>query len=351
MTTTESLSSDSVPSQLIENYVMRYAGYAKKKPDGVINAGCPTCKEDNGKYWGKRARLYYIPNQEGGFIYCHNCGRSWKPLDWMSEVSGKSKEDIKTESEDYDYIFLDNSIPSFQQAPKREFPELPRNSIKLTDSSQVAFYGTNNIVQYAINEIKRRRLDTAVNKCDLYISLDDDVHQNRLCIPFIDTNNKIVYYQTRALFSEDEKDGKYLGKYGSEKGVFGLNNVKGTNPKMFVTEGPIDSMFIRNGVAMAGLSMTTTQSEMINSFIGRELIWIIDNQFDNIDVIKDYEKLIKRGEIMFMWGEEFKGFKDVNEYCVTHKLDEFPQELIMKNVLSGAKAMLALKERIKECRK
>lgn len=349
-TNSQSLSSKLVPVQLIEQYVMRYAGYAKRKQDGVIYAGCPVCKEDNGKYWGKRARLYFIPTNEGGYLFCHNCQKNWNPLEWMSEVSGKPKEEILSETDNYSYLFLDNTLPDFK-TQSADLPDLPINSINLSDPFQTSFYSDNYIVKTALKTIKSRKLDTAVNKCDLFISLDDPTHMNRLCIPFKGVSGKTEYYQTRALFKEDEENGKYIGKYGSDKAVFGLNSVDASIGKMFVTEGPIDAMFVRNGIAMAGLSMTNYQTQQINSIIGCELIWIIDNQFENPDVVKDYQKLIKRGERLFMWGEEFSMFKDINDYCKEHNVNEFPHSLIMSRVYEGNKAMSILQKRIKNVTK
>jgi GDP-L-fucose synthase len=61
-------------------------------------------------------------------------------------------------------------------------------------------------------------LDRAVNRTsNLYISLSDFIHKNRLCIPFYDRNKKVVFYQSRSL---DNTNPKYLGKSGYEKTIF-----------------------------------------------------------------------------------------------------------------------------------
>jgi len=52
--------------------------------------------------------------------------------------------------------------------------------------------------------IKSRRLDTAINRPDnLYASLTDKVHKNRLVIPFINEKEEIEFYQTRTVTTSD----------------------------------------------------------------------------------------------------------------------------------------------------
>ena len=123
------------------------------------------------------------------------------------------------------------------------------------------------------------RLDTAINRCDtFYISLDDFLHKNRLCIPFYDSDNKIRFYQTRALFENDERMAKYLSKLNADKTVFGLNKIDPELEYMFVFEGPIDSMFVKNGISMGGLHVSEHQKDRLNKYILHEKIWVLDNQ-------------------------------------------------------------------------
>lgn len=315
-----------IPNELIEQYFMQYAGYAKRKSDGKLNGGCPICKEDNGKYWGKRARLYFVPETQ--LLYCHNCNKSWQPITWIKEVSGLSYKEIMSESQRFDCLF--NNQPIIIQ--KKQSPTLPMDSINLFDPVQIKYYENNKIVCDAVQEIKRRRLDTAINKTTLYISLKDYVHKNRICIPFYDSKNKIPFYQTRALYSEDSKFGKYLSKNNSDKTIFGLNKIDSNVPYLFITEGPIDCMFIdKNGISMGGLSVSNIQETMLSKYIGFEKIWILDNQLNNEHVYKKYLQLFERGERVFIWNKLYKNFKDINELCVAIKRDSIGYDFFLKN--------------------
>ena len=82
--------------------------------------------------------------------------------------------------------------------------------------------------------IKERRLDTAVNRPDnLYVSLVDMVHKNRLVIPFVNENGIIEFYQTRSVLNKDNKTKpKYLGKVQAEKTLFNIDKVTNDHDKV-----------------------------------------------------------------------------------------------------------------------
>lgn len=220
-------------------------------------------------------------------------------------------------------------------------PDLPDGSVDLTDSSQIEYFQNNKYVKLAQEYCKNRRLLTATNSCKkFYVSLDDKVHKNRLVIPFYGDNNRVICYQTRALTSNQFP--KYLTKFG-EKEIFGINNVEQTIPYVFVFEGPIDSMFVKNGVAMASLSPTEKQLQQLNNLIGFEQIFVFDNDKNNIQTARKIEKYIKEGKKIFIWPREFAKFKDFNEICCNLELDEIPWRFVVKNSAKGSEALIKQK--------
>jgi DNA primase len=188
---------------------------------------------------------------------------------------------------------------------------------------------------------KERRLFTAVNSCKkFFVSLEDKIHKNRLVIPFYDDNNKIVCYQTRSLTANQFP--KYLTKFG-EKELFGKNNIDHQIPYVFIFEGPIDSMFVQNGVALASLAPTGKQLQELNNLIGFEQIFVFDNDKDNKQTHKKIEKFIKEGKKVFMWPAEFDKFKDFNEICCKLNLDEIPWKFVVKHTACGVEAQIKFK--------
>lgn len=309
-----------------------------KKYQNIFNAECPVCKE--GKSAGRSRRLFYFPLKN--YLYCHNCSKSWTPFDWIKEVTSLTVPEIlrrnKGSSEFNATKFeVSNNIDLPQEVV---LEDLPADSIDLTDSSQIEFYKNSKYVKLALDYCNNRRLFTGVNSCNkFFVSLKDKVHKNRLVIPFY-RDNRIVCYQTRAL--TENQFPKYLTKFG-EKEIFGLNNIKPEIPYVFVFEGPIDSMFVQNGVAIASLTATEHQNAQLSTLIGYELVYVFDNDKNNKQTSLRIEKYIKSGKRVFIWPKEFNSFKDFNEVCCKLQLDEIPWNFIVKHSCKQTEALIKYK--------
>ena len=340
------------PIRLVEQYFQTYAEGARKRPDGSWYGGCPTCHE--GKSWGVKHRLFYTPSL--GLLHCHNCNRSWPALKWMMEVSGKTFAQIKSEFGNYDYINSSIYIPTEPVAQKpvqqsKPTYDLPFGTVSIMDKRQLAYYGMDPLFEKAIQYVKRRRLDTCYNKVDYGFTKRDYVHHNRLVIPFKDFNGKIVFYQTRqiGLETDDPNAPKYLSQDGAQKSVFGIDHIDPEIRNIYITEGPIDSCFIPNGVSLAGLIYTDFQLEQLSRFFLFEKIWVLDNDFrKNPEVLKKYIELIKRGERVFIWPHAFDKYKDINDVCVDRGWDVLPVSLFDKYSYSGDEAAKELKRAVLE---
>jgi hypothetical protein len=152
------------------------------------------------------------------------------------------------------------------------------------------------------------------------------------------------------LESKYKKLPKYLSKQNSEKGLFGVNQVDASAKYLFATEGPIDAFFLKNGVAVAGITegrgalLTDKQREQLKAFPLHEVIWVLDNQWIDRASKNKTNILAKQGYKVFIWPEKLKGFKDLNEVCIAHKLDAISDKFILKNVYSDVKARLLLSQ-------
>lgn len=311
-----------------------------KKYQNVFNAECPVCRE--GKSAGRSRRLFFFPHKN--YFYCHNCSKSWRPFEWVREVTSWTfPEIVKKNKEKEENSSQVKKIVNIQKQVQKlvEIPSLPENSVDLTDPSQVNFFKENKYIKLALEYVEERRLFKATNRCKkLFVSLNDRIHKNRLIIPFYNQQEEIVCYQSRALTQNQFP--KYLTKFG-EKEIFSLNNVVEEIPYIFVFEGPIDSMFVKNGVAMASLSPTEKQIRQLNSFIGYEQIWVFDNDKNNQQTTRKIQKYIKDGKKIFIWPKEFAKFKDFNEICCSLELDEIPWKFVVKNSADGPSAMIKQK--------
>lgn len=331
-----------LPLQFVANKFYQYSSNVKyHKTSNSYRGTCPACRE--GSSLGRKTRLNYYANDN--YMICYNCHRSWNPLYWIKEFSGHSIRDIITESQDYDSFNTINFEETIEPRPKNK-EILPVDSINLSDEVQIKYYSDNQIIIDALAYIKNRRLDTAINKCTFWISLKDYLHKNRLVIPFQDSDKKIKFYQSRALYKKDEYC-KYLSKLNADKTVFGLNTIDESLDYLFIFEGPIDSLFCKNGISMAGLKISEHQKELLNKYFLYERIWVLDNQLDNPDVKKKNLQLVEDGERIFIWPKEYKDFKDVNELCCKFKKDFIKPEFFISHSYKGleAKTLIELNSR------
>jgi len=336
---------DKIPQEYVIQKFYQYAGYPKfKKISNVYEAGCPVCREGNS--WGRKRRLYYLIEDDA--ICCHNCGWYGNPFKWIMEIGQLTAGEIYKEIEenDYGYIDIDASEPV-----KFEAESMPRDSINLFDIHQLEYYKNNHIIKKALDYISSRKLNTAVNKCkDLWISLNDFVHKNRIIIPFYDSNNKIIYYQSRGILSEDLRSKpKYLSKSNGDKSLFNYNQIDSDASDVFIFEGPIDSFFVKNSVATAGIqensnkSFSRIQEEQINKLWLTNKIWVLDSQWqDRASLIKT-KKLIQEGHTVFIWPKNIgTQFKDFNDMTIHYNINKISPKFIKENSHKGMKANVIL---------
>lgn len=89
--------------------------------------------------------------------------------------------------------------------------------------------------------------------------------------------------------------------------IFGLDRLDKTK-LAYVVEGPIDSFFVDNCVALAG----TDGSPDVVFDRKEQYVMVLDNQPRSPDVIKKYEKYIRQGCQMVIWPSGIDG-KDIND--------------------------------------
>lgn len=329
-----------LPEQYVVNKFYEFSNQVNfQKSSNSYRGGCPSCRE--GDSWGRKTRLNYYLDQ--GFLVCYNCQNSWNPLRWVQEQTGMSYKEVLDDSSEYDSFNLPKGLNEVPEERPKNPHTLPHNSINLSDDVQLRYYSDSRIVNEAMSVIKDRRLDVAINSCEtFYVSLDDFIHKNRLCLPFYDSDGKIRFFQTRAIYKQDEKFGKYLSKTNADKTVFGLNKVKPDLDFMFCFEGPIDSMFVQNGISMGGLHVSDVQTGLLNKYMLHEKIWILDNQLENPEVYKKNLNLIEKGERIFLWPKKYKQFKDLNQLCCKFELNSIDPNFFIENSYSGEQAKMKL---------
>ena len=156
-------------------------------------------------------------------------------------------------------------------------------------------------------------------------SLDGD--HPRLLIPFRDEEGEVFAYQGRAF--GDEKP-KYLTiKLQERDKIFGLDKVD-KRKEVLVVEGPLDSLFLDNCIAVAGADVPNLDCDFTVVF---------DNEPRNKELLKQVEKTINRGHKICLWPEGME-YKDINAMILGGDTKEEIQDLIKQNTHQGVTATL-----------
>ena len=95
--------------------------------------------------------------------------------------------------------------------------------------------------------------------------------------------------------------------------------------KIYVVEGPIDSLFLDNCIAVAGADFNNVQGD---------LTVIYDNEPRNKEIVKQIEKTISQGRSVVLWPDSMKE-KDINDMILRDYSIDKIMEIINKNTYSG----------------
>jgi hypothetical protein len=143
----------------------------------------------------------------------------------------------------------------------------------------------------------------------------------RMIIPFRKEDGTIFAYQGRAFGKEPQKYITIILDKECPK-IFGLDRVD-TSRSIHVVEGPFDSLFIENCIAVAQSDLRVPQYK-------DKVVLIPDNEPRNKQVCKQIEQCIKDGYSVMLWPHSVKE-KDINDMILSGYTSAEIQELIHNN--------------------
>jgi hypothetical protein len=315
----------------------------KKKGDALWNFRCPYCGDSKKNKTKSRGFVYRKKNDL--FFKCHNCSVGATLGNLIKYVDSKTHKDyimeryksgVKTNNPEPEFKFdapvfkkksvlkgllsiseLEEEHPARKIVNKRKLPISSLRDIYLCES----FYKfTNTLIP---------------NK---FPSLDGD--HPRLLIPFRDEQGEIFAYQGRAFGDEQPK---YITiKLKDEDKIFGLDRVT-KDKHIYVVEGPLDSLFIDNCIAVGGADFDRPVSIEGRLISNGEVTVIFDNEPRNKEINKQIEKTINHGRRIVIWPDSMR-HKDINDMIIAGYTKEQVQEIITDNTFCGAAAKLRFAE-------
>ena len=302
----------------------------KKKGDFLWNFRCPYCGDSQKSRTKARGFVYRKKNDL--FYKCHNCG--------VGTTLGKLIEHLDSKSyKDYIMERYKSGVKTVNKEPEFKFnePVFRSKDVCSTLNSLEELQDDHP----ARKIIDRRNLPISSYK-DLFLcpefykftnklipnkfpSLDGD--HPRLLIPFRDEEGEIFAYQGRAFGNEQPK---YLTiKLQERDKIFGLDKID-KREEVLVVEGPLDSLFLDNCIAVAGADVPNLDCDFTVVF---------DNEPRNKELLKQVEKAINRGHKICLWPEGME-YKDINDMILGGYTKEEIQDLIKHNTYQGTTATL-----------
>lgn len=155
----------------------------------------------------------------------------------------------------------------------------------------------------------------------------------RIIIPFIDTNGEWFGFQGRSLKPLDPMRYITIMLDESKTKIFGLDRID-FQKTVYITEGPFDSFYIDNAIAMAGADVDW------NILKDREVVFVYDNERRNPQIINRMENVIDKGYEIVIWPTSLQQ-KDLNDMFIAgHDV----QSLVEFNTYIGLEAKIKLSE-------
>ena len=304
----------------------------KKVRDGLYNFRCPYCG-DSQKHRNK-ARGYFFVMKQRMVYKCHNCGIGRTAPNFLKDIApeiygeyqiekyrqgrtGKGTTTEKLEVPDSTPYFakktidltsvdqLNNGHPAKEYLLSRKIPDLSR------------FFYTSKFKEW-VNTQKPKSFD----------NLNND--RPRIIIPLLRDDGTMFGIQGRSL--EANPSLRYITiMFEDQPKIFGLDKIDPSRT-VYVTEGPFDSVFIPNAIAMCGSDVDP------GSIVFRDTVWVFDNEPRNKQIVDRIDAVIKRGGKVVIWAKGINE-KDINE-MVLQKYD--PYAIIKHNTFSELEATLKL---------
>lgn len=309
----------------------------KQRGEFLWNFSCPVCGDSTKDK--TKARGYIYKKKENFFFMCHNCGSSMslkrfvKYLDphlyneyqletFVQSNTTNTKVDVK------DFI----TKPKFNVSKTINLPAIQ----SLSNDHPARLYLANRKVPlesfyYASNFKEFVQELIPENTKTLY-------KEERIVIPFYDNNGILQGIQGRAIGPSKIK---YITLKITEEShkLFGWDKLK-TEERIYVVEGPIDSLLLHNSIA----TMDACLYKSI-ALVGLDLDYVFcyDNEPRNKQIVSNMRKTIELGMKCCIWPNTIQQ-KDINEIVLSGLSPSAIKHIIDSNTFEGLIATMKMNQ-------
>jgi transcription elongation factor Elf1 len=293
----------------------------KRVKSDLYNFRCPICGDSKKNKTKTRGYLYTVKADVN--YRCHNCGASMTFSNFLKEIDPVVHKQYVFERfkqgstgrgtvvEEPIFKFEKPKFKTDIDLPLASTVDVSRIYLEKRKLDPTKFYYAEKFVEY-VNSHKQ--------------SLDVKEHP-RIIIPLYYEKN-LVGVQGRSLNSNSVK---YITTifYDEAPKIYGLDNIRRDAP-VFVTEGPFDSTFILNSIAMCGADSDVRKWGVSTP------VWVYDNEPRSKEITERISNAIARGDSVVIWPTNIEE-KDINDMILAgHDV----QSIVESNTYSGLEANL-----------
>ena len=296
----------------------------KRVKDNLYNFRCPICGDSQKNKNKTRGYIYQVKNNTN--FKCHNCGASMSFNNFVKTIDPTLHKQYTLEKFKEGHTGRNFVV----EAPKLEFTKpVFKKSINLpkASSNPIAkeyllnrkidpdkFYFADKFMEWTNSQ--KQTFDTILRD------------ESRIVIPMYDETKNLIGFQGRAL-------GKSFTKYitvmldDEAPKAYGLDSIDKTST-VYITEGPFDSTFICNSIAMCGADAD------ISSWGISDPVWIYDNEPRNREIVSRIQNTINNGGRVVIWPTNIEE-KDINDMVLAgHDV----MSMLESNTHSGLEAKI-----------
>ena len=313
---------DLVDSKYIGLISSRLLKFKRVKPN-LYNFRCPICG-DSQKHKNKARGYLYGVKADINFR-CHNCGASMTFSNFLKEMDSAIHKQYVFEKFKVGHTGKGSVVeePKFNFKPPEFKPklDLPKASANVAAKKYLE--------NRKLNPDKFYYTDKFKAWSNSHKKTFDDVRYDepRIIIPLF-YKKTLVGFQGRSLGPSKVKYITVMINDDAPK-IYGLDQVRGGTP-VYITEGPFDSTFLLNSIAMCGADGDVGKWGISTP------VWVYDNEPRSKEITTRISTTIDRGESVVIWPSNIHE-KDINDMVLAgHNV----QELVESNVYNGLKAKL-----------
>ncbi len=307
----------------------------KQVKNNLYNFRCPYCG-DSQKHKNK-ARGYIYKSKNDHNYKCHNCGVTRSFTYFLKDIDESLYKEYALERYKFGLTGKGTVTPNPEFKTKKPVFKKVTELEQFKDLNKISELNT---THPAREYLSKRQIPEKffsrfyfVEDYNLWAKNENTFKESRIILPLISEEGNVFGYQARSLNKNSKL--RYITTILDNQypKLFGLDRIN-KNETIYITEGPFDSLFISNSIAMCGADVDVSVWGI------NDPVWIYDNEPRNKQIVSRISHIIEMGQKVVIWPSTIKE-KDINDMVMSGYI---PQDIIEQNTFHGIESKIKFTE-------